>query len=131
LEPLERRAREVELLRKRYKTVEHDEDYSWVLIRDTDVPDGWNRSKTDILIRLGPNVLTPPDNVYVPAGLRLANGDTPANYTEGGHNYLGRDWGQFSFHDSNKMWTPREPVEGGDNLLTFMLEVERLLEERR
>lgn len=56
MEPLERRAREVELLRKRYGTVEHDQDYSWVLIRDIDVPDGWNRSKTDILALLGPNV---------------------------------------------------------------------------
>lgn len=130
MEPLERRAREVELLRKRYGTVEHDQDYSWVLIRDIDVPDGWNRSKTDILALLGPNVLTPPDNVYVPSGLRLANGSTPSNYSEE-HSYLGREWGQFSFHDSNKMWTPREAVEDGDNLVTFMLEVERLLEERR
>lgn len=130
MEPKQRRFREIELLRKRYESVEHDEDYSWVLLRDVDMPDGWNRSKTDVLILPTPNVLTPPDNVYVPSGLRLANGSMPSNYAEG-HNYLGREWGQFSFHDSNRMWTPREPVEDGDNLLTFMLEVERLLEERR
>ena len=107
-----------------YLTVEHADDYSWVLIRELRLSPGWNRETTDVLVPLGPDALTAPDNFYVPEGIRLASGATPANYSDG-QPLLDRQWGQFSFHDQKNMWTPREPVEDGDNLTTFMIEVER------
>ncbi len=65
----------------------------------------------------------------MPNGLRLVTGSTPGNYSEN-QTVLGESWAQFSFHaQDDQQWHPSNEVGEGDNLLTFMLAVERRLEE--
>ena len=101
---LERRRREVELLRRQYPQVEHGPDLDWVLFRDFALPPGWNRKSTDLLVLIPPGYPeTPPDNFHVLAGLRVESGADPGNYSEG-QELLGESWGQFSYHADE--WSP-------------------------
>jgi hypothetical protein len=118
---------EIELLRKRYGQVEHGPNLDWVLFREFPLPSGWNRGKTPLLVLISPGYpATPPDNFYVATGLRTAQGAMPGNYSEN-QTVLGEQWGQFSFHAQG--WSPAAKFDEGDNLLTFMLAVEKRLRE--
>jgi hypothetical protein len=105
----------------------HGDSLEWVKFPEFSLPSGWNRSATSllVLVPLGYPV-TPPDNFYVASGLRTASGAMPSNYNEG-HSHLGEQWGQFSYHVEE--WKPSADLLQGDNLLTFMLGVERRLKE--
>ena len=123
----ERFAREVNLLRRIYAGVEPSDDGAYVQVRNIALPPGWNRSSADVLIAVPPGYpVTPPDNFFVPVGLRLANGQMPSNYSEGTI-MLNQEWGQFSFHSQE--WQPTPEESHGDNLLTFLALVERRLSE--
>ena len=123
----ERRKIEISLLRSRYQEIEHGENLDWVLFKNFPLSPGWNREYTELLVIIpAGHPTTPPDNFYVRDGLRLANGANPNNYSEG-QSILGGRWAQFSFHAQS--WNPLPKPEDGDNLLTFMLAVERRLEE--
>lgn len=122
---MERRQEEFELLRARFGDVEWGPDLSWVLLKSFPLPVGWNRDATQLLIIVPPGYpTTPPDNFYVPEGLRLADGNTPNNYAEG-QAVLGAQWGQFSFH--SQVWNPAGEPSDGDSLLTFLLAASRRL----
>ena len=116
---------ELELLRQRYTAVEHGEDGGWVLMGEVPLPSGWDRPSTEVLVVIPPGYpATPPDNFFVTVGLRLQSGQPPSNYSES-QTLIGRQWGQFSFHSQE--WNPSAELNEGDNLLTFMLLVEKRL----
>jgi len=127
---LERRGFEIDLLRKGYGEVEHGENVDWILFKSFQLPPGWNRENTDLLIIIPPGYpVTPPDNFFVRNGLRIiADGAerVPSNYSEN-QTVLGGSWAQFSFHA--QVWNPAPDSLEGDNLLTFVLAVERRLQE--
>jgi hypothetical protein len=124
---LERRRREIDLLRLRYGALDHGPNLDWVLFKQFPLPPGWNREHTELLIVIPPGYpTTPPDNFYVREGLRLINGNPPNNYSEG-QSVLGGRWAQFSFHAQS--WNSTPDPEDGDSLLTFMLAVARRLME--
>lgn len=126
---LDRRFQEIELLRKRYGSLEHGPNLEWILFKEFPLPAGWNRTTTPLLVLIPPGYpMTPPDNFYVPTGVRLASGAIPSNYSEG-PSHLGREWGQFSLHAQKEHWKPTADLLDGDNLLTFMLVVECRLQE--
>lgn len=126
---IERRTREVELLKKRYGKVTHDEGATWVIVHDVPLPPGWSRSTSDVLMTLGAGYpQTAPDNFFVPAGLRLASGGTPGATSANAMQHSGASWDQFSWH-ANGSWWPAADVENGSNLLTFMGTVEARLRE--
>lgn len=125
---LDRRLQEIELLRKKYGPLEQGANLEWILFKEFPLPPGWNRTTTPLLVLIPPGYpMTPPDNFYVPTGFRLASGAMASNFNEG-QNHLGRQWGQFSFH-VKEYWSPKADILEGDNLLTFMLGVERRLRE--
>jgi len=125
----ERRLKEIDLLRERYGSLQHGEDLEWIVFEGFGLLDCWNRQKTRLLVLVPPGYpVTPPDNFYVEEGLRTASGNMPANYTEN-QTHLGQQWGQFSFHAEKGHWRPSADVLDGDNLITFMIQVERRLEE--
>ncbi len=125
---LDRRARELQLLCQRYGQVEHGPDLHWVLFRSFCLPHGWNRQTTELLVLLPPAYpLVPPDNFFVREGLRTTTGTPPGGYFEGQTSVLGPGWGQFSFHA--QQWRPSPGLLDGDNLITFMMAVERRLSE--
>ena len=127
---LERRKHEIELLRKKYGELEQGSNQDWILFKRFPMPPGWNRQVTELLLIIPPGYpTTPPDNFYVPNGLRIvADGSEklPSNYSEN-QTVLGGNWAQFSYHAQG--WNPTPGPLEGDNLLTFMLAVERRLRE--
>ena len=124
---LERRELELSILKKRYGEIDYGGDLSWVLFKEFGLPSGWNRIRTELLVLIPAGYPTnPPDNFFVPNGFRLADGGLPANFSEN-QTILGASWSQFSFHV--KEWTPSSDSNDGDSLLTFILGVERRLEE--
>lgn len=125
---LERRRQEVALLRKRYAVVEHGQNLDWVIVRGLALPAIWNRNAIDVLVLIPAGYpATPADNFYVPDGLRSTDGRPPNSYSEGQQTPLGGGWAQFSFHA--KSWEPGETAESGDNLVTYLVMVERRLGE--
>ncbi len=126
---IERRRREVELLRRKHGQVDHGPQFDWVIVRGVPLPQGYNRAATDVLIIMGPGYPnTPPDNFYVTPGLRLANGSPPSNSSPGSFSHEGTSWDMFSWHHEAG-WNPATDPEDGSNLLGFMREVERRLAE--
>lgn len=125
---LDRKRQEVALLRKQYTGVEHGPNLDWVVVRGLLLPPLWNRSATDVLVLIPPGYpATPPDNFYVPDGLRSTDEKPPSSYSEGQNTPLGGGWAQFSFHA--KSWEPGETADGGDNLVTYLVMAERRLGE--
>lgn len=121
--------KEVELLRKKYGFLKYGENLDWIVFEEFILPQGWNRDKTRLLILIPPGFPTiPPDNFYVITGLRTASDEIPSNYTDD-LSHIGEQWGQFSFHSEQGHWNPSVDVYSGDNLLTFMLQVEKRLGE--
>lgn len=124
----ERWEKELLLLRRKYASVDHGGNMDWVLFKEFSLPSCWHLRQIDVLVIIPPGYPTaPPDNFYVRGGLHLAGGGSVSNYSEGQQTVLGSGWGQFSFHVHD--WSPAPIPEDGDNLLTFMLGVERRLQE--
>ncbi len=114
---------------RRYARVDANPQIDWVVVHDVRVGTGWNRTTTDVLINLGPGYPnTPPDNFYVPSGLRLSNGATPTNFQPNAFTHMGTSWDMFSWHHESG-WIPAAVVTEGSSLVSFMLEVERRLAE--
>lgn len=124
----ERVQKEIELLRGKYPSLQHGENYDWVIIPDFPLPEGWNRKQEKLLFLIPPPYPhSAPDNFYVESGLRLGNGSQQAGYSEGGSVPLGGAWGCFSWHA--EIWRPSDNIEEGDNLLTFIKAVNIRLRE--
>lgn len=125
----ERLDQEIALLRKEYPAVRHSENYDWVVVKDVPLPDGYNRDATEILTFLPAGYPeTPPDNFFVPAGLRLTNGDQIDAFNRNHRTHEGEQWARFSWHEDSG-WSPTEDVKDASNLLTFMGTVEERLKE--
>jgi hypothetical protein len=124
---LHRRKQEIDLLRTKYGELEHGPNLNWILFKKFSLPSGWNRQTTEVLVLIPAGYpTTPPDNFYVRNGLRPASGGPLRNYSEN-QNVLGGSWAMFSFHTQG--WNPSHDLRDGDSLLTFMIGVERRLQE--
>lgn len=120
---------EIALIRKQYPDVRHDQNYDWVIIKDVPLPADYNRDTTDVLIVIPSGYPeTPPDNFWVPSGLRLENDGQPDAFNPNHRTQEGEEWDRFSWHEDDG-WAPTKDIEYGSNLLTFMSTVEERLEE--
>ena len=127
---LQRRLTEIKLLRKKHGKIEHGPNLEWIIFKEFELPKGWNRNTTEILIMIPSGYpVTPPDNFCVPVGLRLESGAMPQSYSES-QSHFGRQWGVFSVHVQKETWSPSTDILSGNNLLTYMtVVVEKRLEE--
>jgi hypothetical protein len=106
---------EVADLQRDGHVVEVSESEGWlnVLIKDYPVPPGYNKPKTDLLIRLPvsyPN--GKPDMFWTSPELVLQNGKVPKN-ADAIEPALGRQWRRFSWH--MQTWNP-----GRDGLRVYL-----------
>ena len=117
---LERRERELELVRTEYGDLEIGSNLDWVIIKKWTLQTGWSKSETQVLVLIPPGYpVTPPDNFYTDNDLRLANGGQPSNSSVN-VSQLGRFWLQFSYHVEPEDWKPHADLLQGHNLLTFL-----------
>lgn len=125
----DRLEKEIELLRKAYLSIHNGTEMDWVIIEEVQLPAGYNRDVTDILFFIPSGYPeTPPDNFFVPAGLRLEGGGQPGAFNPNHRTHENEQWDRYSWHlDSG--WSPTDSIEDGSNLLTFMGSVEDRLEE--
>lgn len=127
----ERIEEEIAQARQKYPNLQQGENLDWILIPDYPLPGGiYNRSTTRVLAILPPTYpLTPPDNFYVDAGLRLVDGSMPGSYSEGASVPIQGNWGVFSWHMDNNGWLAGVTSQSGDNLTTFLRSVGSRLRE--
>lgn len=124
----DRLSSEFQLLCRRYGEMEHGENLDWVMFREFPLPPGWNVKTTELLVVIPPGYpTTPPDNFFVRNGLHTLNGAQPGSFSEN-QTVLGDSWAQFSFHVEG--WNPSPDPDEGDGLVTFLLAVERRLQEK-
>ncbi len=122
------RKRELELVAAEYGELDHGPDLDWVIMRRWRLPPGWNKEETRLLVVIPPGYpVTPPDNFYTDADLRLSDGRQPASTSQAAQ--LGESWLQFSYHLESGDWRPQANLLDGDNLLTFLVGVAARLAE--
>ena len=126
----ERVRRELELVELQFGELELDPNLDWFIVKHLPLPDGWNKTSTQVLILLpGGYPTTPPDNFCTDCGLRLSDGKEPANASSQ-QQVAGQAWLQFSYHVEAAEWKPDPDVpENGHNLVTFLSGVTRRLSE--
>jgi hypothetical protein len=117
---LERRQRELELVRTEYGDIEVGSNLDWVIIKKWPLPAGWNKTETQVLVLIPPGYpVTPPDNFYTDNDLRLASGGQPSNSSVN-VSQIDKPWLQFSHHVESEDWKPHADLLQGHNLLTFL-----------
>lgn len=125
----ERVIQEIALLKERYPSLLHGQNYDWVMVPDFPLPEGYNRKATKLMFLI--HAAYPhagPDCFYVETGLRLKDGNMPSNYNEHMDVPVGGSWGYFSWHPET--WQPADEIRGGDNLSTFIKAVNLRLREK-
>lgn len=122
------RKRELDLVAAEHGELDHGSNIEWLILRRWQLPTGWNKKETRLLIIIPAGYpVTPPDNFYTDADLRLADGRQPGNTSLAGHQ--GESWLQFSYHLESGDWRPQANLLDGDNLLTFLIGVAGRLAE--
>lgn len=118
-----RLVKEIDLLRRSYPRLQHDEAGNWFMVPEYPLPEGWNREATDVAFQMPAGYpSTPPYGIYVPAGIQF-RGALPANYKEPADNrppFLGT-WGVFSWSPADGEWQiPSVELIGSANLLVYV-----------
>ncbi|MEI9475060.1 MAG: E2/UBC family protein [Deltaproteobacteria bacterium] len=128
---------EAYLLTRRFRQVEFDpDDYLWVHIRDFDLPPGFNKRQSGLLIELDATYpFTAPKNCFIDRDIRTSSGESIDHYfPESSQNkFFSKGWAWLSLHIDN--WKPNANIIGGDNLLRFCdilyLTLEGLTKQRK
>jgi hypothetical protein len=116
----ERLAQELDLLKKYFPSIEYKEE-GWFKIPGFALPDGWNRSVTDVAFQARPEYPgTPPYGIYVPSGIQF-KGQTPTNYndTASPQPPFGGSWGILSWSVEDGTWKATANLLSGSNLLNW------------
>ena len=119
----ERIQEELALVRWEYPEAEYLEEGQWVRIPSYSLPEGWNRSSTEVAFQIPSSYPgTPPYGIYVPVGIQF-NGVRPNNYTEpaGTPPPFEGEWGVFSWSPSDGQWRPTTDIRKGSNLLNWVI----------
>lgn len=116
---------EIALLATRFDAINYDdEDFTWVHIPHFELPAGWNRDTTGLLILLPPAYPhVPPNGFYIDQRLRTRRGESISHYfqEQGPNNPLGsKGWAWYCIHADKGNWSPTASVFHGDNLLKYI-----------
>jgi len=117
------------MLQVKFPHLEHGKDFDWVLLPSVLLQAGrFNKERCKILFRIPVGYpQTGPDNFFVDADLRLANGTNPPGFNLGNQSSSGSapvagTWSWFSWHPQS--WRAAATIEGGDNLYCFVLSIQ-------
>ena len=119
----ERIEQELVLLRRYHPDLEYKEEGRWVRILAYPLPEGWNRSSTDVAFQIIVGYPgTPPYGIYAPAGLTF-NGARPDNYVEPASTQppFPGTWGIFSWTPVEGQWRATADLLTGSNLLNWVI----------
>ena len=114
---------ELALIRQRFPECEYHEVDRWMRIPSYPMPDGWNRTVTDVAFQIQiSHPGTAPYGIYVPAGIQF-QGSPPNNYKEPADNQppFEGTWGIFSWAPEDGQWRPAADTRSGSNLLNWVL----------
>jgi hypothetical protein len=131
----DRIAKELELLRALWPTIQHTEDSGadWFQIPCYELPDGWllNGEPVDtisVLFNASPAYPTgDPYAFWTPLGLTF-RGSAPNNTTPAENGAFGGTWLQFSWAPDGD-WMPKDQVALGSNLVSWAKSFRRRFEE--
>lgn len=129
----ERIAAEMDLLRKKFPDLEHTEEGQWVHIPSYPLPEGWNRSATDVAFQMPQSYPgTPPYGIYVPVGI-LFNESRPESYTEPAPAQppFAGTWGIFSWTTVDGQWRATTDPLTGANLINWVIGFTQRFKEGR
>ena len=111
---------EIFLLEKVYGKIKYDQDnHLWVCIPDFELPKGYNKKTSELLIELPAHYpFSPPTNFFMDRTITTRNGKTIEHYypDREQNKYYDRGWGWFCVHIRN--WKVKEDIMQSDNLLT-------------
>jgi hypothetical protein len=94
-----------------------------VVLPGYELPPGYDKSSSDLLLRLNPGFPdVPPDMWWFDPAIRLSGGRTP-RATEVMERHLGRSWQRWSRHFNAGQWR-----SGTDSLESFLALIRRELE---
>ena len=113
---------ELELLRKRWPDAEYRADGHWFRIPRYELPNGWNRTVTEIAFQPQagyPGI--PPYGFFVPVGITFS-AQRPDNYSEPAPTQppFAGTWGVFSWAVDGD-WRPTADPSSGANLFNWAL----------
>ena len=117
----ERIQAELTLLRQDYPDVEYHPEGHWVLVPSYPLPEGWNRTVTDIVFQIPEGYPgAHPYGFYVHSGFQF-QAKPPGSYndTAPAQPPLEGPWGFFSWYPSNG-WFPSADILRGANLLQWV-----------
>lgn len=112
---------ELDLLRRRYPTLEYRDEGRWVRLPGYPLPDGWGAKCTDVAFQIPSGFPgAPPYAFYALAGLRF-KGEVPQNYSEPAPTQppFGGTWGVFSWAPDDGQWRPTADPVTGSNLANW------------
>ena len=110
---------EAYLLTRRFRRVKFDpDDYLWFCIRDFDLPPGFNKTQSALLIELDVTYpFTPPKGSYLDRDIRTSSGWTIDHYHPGENKFSSKGWAWLCLHVDG--WKPNANIVQGHNLLRF------------
>jgi hypothetical protein len=104
--------------------VSTESNMTCVLLRDYALPKGYDRSLSDLLLRLNPGFPdVPPDMWWFDPPVKRADGSAIPQ-TDSTEHYLGRSWQRWSRHLQAGQWRP-----GVDTLQSFLAVIRADLEK--
>lgn len=112
---------EIELVKKRFTTLDFNAETGWGHIPEYGSFPGWTPNPLPVCFQiLSSHPGTRPYGFYVPAGT-LYNGERPQNYTDPASNQppCGGSWAFFSWEADP--WQPAADIHSGSNLYNWVL----------
>ena len=111
---------EIFLLEKVYGRIKFDQDnHLWVCIPDFQLPKGYNKKRSELLIELPAHYpFSPPTNFFLDRTITTRNGNTIEHYYPNSeqNKHYDRGWAWFCVHIRN--WKVKEDIMQSDNMLT-------------
>jgi len=111
---------EIYLLEQVFGSIEYDHDNRlWVYIPNFNIPPGYNKNTSKLLIELSRNYpFSPPTNFFLDRTIGTRNGKSIEHYypDRSSNKYYDKGWAWFSVHIQR--WKVKDDIMRSDNLLT-------------